>query len=146
MKKVIFSLLLVISVAAMTSCKKTETNTESSTGNKIMGTWKIVSVKGGNSSNDIVQKGDMLCFLDSKGDFGEGNNLLYTDHNYYGDLDWDDSRYCISDSRLLLFIDDYFYDLEIVKLNNTKMVLSGNCFAWDDHNYSSIDLELERLK
>ncbi len=48
MKKVVFSLLLVFSVAAMTSCQKIETNTESSTKNKILGTWEIVSLKSGN--------------------------------------------------------------------------------------------------
>lgn len=140
MKKVVFSLLLVFSVAAMTSCQKIETNTESSTKNKILGTWEIVSLKSGNSQYIRLQKGYLLSFWDMP--FYEGCNLtVYGNDNYY------EGWYTVSDNRLMFFGASGHYELEIEKLNDTKMSLSGK-YWYEDYevgSYYPIEMELERV-
>ena len=140
MRKVVFSLLLVFSVAAMTSCQKIETNTESSTKNKILGTWEIVSLKSGNSQYIRLQKGYLLSFWDMP--FYEGCNLtVYGNDNSY------EGWYTVSDNRLMFFDAACHYELEIEKLNDTKMSLSGK-YWYEDYkvgSYCPIEIELERV-
>ncbi len=140
MKKVVFSLLLVFSVAAMTSCQKIETNTESSTKNKILGTWEIVSLKSGNSQYIYLQKGYLLSFWDMP--FFEGHNLTV-----YGNDDYLEGWYRVSDSRLMMNDFKAIYELEIEKLNDTKMSLSGKYWNEDYEvgSYYPIEMELERV-
>lgn len=140
MKKVFFSLLLVFSVAAMTSCQKIETNTESSTKNKILGTWEIVSLKSGNYEYIKLQKGYLLSFWDMP--FYEGYNLTV-----YGNDDFYEGWYRVSDSRLMMYDASSVYELEIKKLNDTKMSLSGKYWYRDYEvgSYYPIEMELERV-
>ena len=144
MKKVIFSLLLVFSVAVMTSCQKIETNTESSTKNKIIGTWEIVSVKSGNSQYSqylYLQKGYLLSFWDIYADYRNTSLIIY------GGGDYEGGYYCFSDSKLILDINSLHYELEINKLNDTKMSLSGKYWYRDYEvgSYYPIEMELERV-
>lgn len=146
MKKVIYSIYMFVVIATMASCQKTETNIENSAGNKILGTWKIVSVKGGPSNPDYsLQKGDMLCFFNDC-DEDLSDLICYFPNRY----EWRSGSYDFSDNRLLLFLDTYYtyiyyYDLEIVKLTDAKMVLSGVYLEREGGVDHPIDIELERV-
>lgn len=128
MKKVVFSLLLVFSVAAITSCQKTETNTESSTKNKILGTWYITS----STLNYYPAKVGAVWM------FGDNGEWI---------IRWSDGKYFIYDNNLALYCQGDGFNLEIVKLNDTKMVLSGKYFSFDSDGdgMTPVDIELERV-